>query len=297
MSELQIILIVCAVVFVGSLYWWGRKDKEQPLQRAYRAQDKDDLMNVDEEFEIVPVIKHGTLKAETHHVEHFQEPNISALDPEFQQDNASNLSEATMQTATEMSEAAAAEPEQAALVFSENTSHHDDASTDTIAERVQDLDDVPSVHRQASQANTQQQEPQEMGEAESQVFALLVLSASQKFKRKDLHVAMEASRLSFHEDGTYVKTDSQGNVVFRVANVVEPGYFPPLDDVEFESPGVALVLALPSSITPYRAMDEFITVARKVSQNLNAKLYDAQRHIIKESDLKMMREYAQNLTY
>jgi cell division protein ZipA len=44
-------------------------------------------------------------------------------------------------------------------------------------------------------------------------------------------------------------------------------------------------------------MDEFITVARKVSQNLGAKLYDAQRHLIKESDLKAMREYAQGLTY
>ncbi len=65
----------------------------------------------------------------------------------------------------------------------------------------------------------------------------------------------------------------------------------------FESPGVALVLELPNAITPYRAMDEFITVARKVSQNLGAKLYDSHRHLIKESDLKAMREYAQSLTF
>jgi cell division protein ZipA len=85
--------------------------------------------------------------------------------------------------------------------------------------------------------------------------------------------------------------------VFQVANVVEPGYFPAIDAAEFTTPGVALVLNLPTSITPYRAMDEFITVARKLNQSLNGKLYDAHRHLIKESDLRAMRDYAQSLTY
>jgi cell division protein ZipA len=132
---------------------------------------------------------------------------------------------------------------------------------------------------------------------QSQLFALLVLSPPRELSRKQIHAAMEASRLYFYDDGTYVHRDTAGNVIFRVANVIEPGFFPVLDDETFSTPGIALVLELPSTITPYRAMDEFITVARKVSQNLGGKLYDAQRHLIKESDLKAMREYAQSLTH
>jgi len=152
-----------------------------------------------------------------------------------------------------------------------------------------------AVHHPSELETPSEQAP--LAASQSQIFALLVLSPSRELLRKQVHAAMEASRLTFHNDGTYVHRDATGNIVFRVANVVEPGFFPNLDDDNFATPGIALVLELPSSITPYRAMDEFITVARKVSQNLGGKLYDAQRHLIKESDLKAMREYAQSLTY
>lgn len=299
MTELQIILIVCAAVFVGSLYWWGKKSKNEPIQRAYRKESLPAETPEEEGYEVTPLKR--------------AEPSVAA---------SSHLAQAAKQgmlpreTATKSSELAAAEPKtndamtsvaQQAPLFVE-TAATTPESTPTLAPLHSEQDALSArmsespayeapVMMAATPSSTVSHQLTPTEAPQQQLFALLVLSASAKFTRKQLHVAMEASRLNFHHDGTYVKQDANGNIIFRIANVVEPGYFPPVDDAEFESPGVALVLELPNAMTPYRAMDEFITVARKVSQNLSAKLYDAQRHLIKESDLKAMREYAQSLTF
>ena len=278
MTELQIILLVCAVVFVGALYWWGKKNNAQQMQRPFTNGMMDADTPEQEAFEITRISPKPNLAAEV--TRSAATLTTEAPKPVF------DFSKET----TNMS----ASP----------TSAHDDINVNdelALASRMSYIETPTDIHAEATHhipseplAATEHNPSQA---SQSQIFALLVLSPSRELSRKHIHASMEASRLSFHNDGTYVHRDATGNIVFRVANVVEPGFFPSLDDEDFATPGIALVLELPASITPYRAMDEFITVARKVSQNLGGKLYDAQRHLIKESDLKAMREYAQSLTY
>jgi cell division protein ZipA len=283
MNELQIILIVCAVVFVGSLYWWGKKSKNEPIQRAYRSEPLAAETPEDEGFEVREVVRaklnSGDATDSSRDIASTQ--SVSDELPIMKTSHSAQLQASLF--AESVNEAQSTVMEN----LPSNTSLADD---DALAARMSE-----STQEQASSSQSDQSNALEP--PQTQLFALLVLSASAKFKRKQLHVAMEASRLTFHQDGTYVKQDANGNIIFRIANVVEPGYFTAIDDADFESPGVALVLEFPNAISAYRAMDEFITVARKVSQNLGAKLYDAQRHLIKESDLKAMREYAQSITF
>lgn len=267
MTELQIILIVCALVFVGSLYWWGKKSNNEPMQRPFRHDPLPAETSEEEGFEVIPV----TRREQVREAPELGQSSLALEPSEIAQPIEEHV----------ISDVGALES---------RMSHLDTVSVKPVqAPAHEDVIPLTPEDRSYSEQITQP--------VQSQLFALLILSASAKFTRKQLHVAMEGSRLNFHNDGTYIKQDTSGNIIFRVANVVEPGFFPAVEDDSFASPGVALVLELPSSITPYRAMDEFITVARKVSQNLGAKLYDAQRHLIKESDLKAMREYAQGLTY
>ncbi len=296
MTELQIILIVCALVFVGSLYWWGKKSKNEPIQRAYRTETLPAQTPEEEEYEVTPIKRADSFQASA-------APSLaqSAKEGMLPRDAAAAFDPRVNSVANEAPSLVETQLSAPALAVTNN--HHSASQTtapllaeeDALSARMNES----TAHEALSMAQSfsANQAAASAETAQSQLFALLVLSASAKFTRKQLHVAMEASRLNFHHDGTYVKQDANGNIIFRIANVVEPGYFPQLDEVNFESPGVALVLELPNAITPYRAMDEFITVARKVSQNLGAKLYDAQRHLIKESDLKAMREYAQSLTF
>lgn len=282
MTELQIILIVCAVVFVGSLYWWGKKSKNEPIQRAYRKESLPAETPYEEGYEVTPIKRNEVTPA----------PVSVALaqvakEGMIAREAVSQPVEVQSVTVQQAPLFAQPEPTLSPTLAVADSRSEENALSARMGEAPLTSPMATASSHQASPAET----------PASQLFALLVLSASAKFTRKQLHVAMEASRLNFHHDGTYVKQDANGNIIFRIANVVEPGYFPAVDETDFESPGVALVLELPNAMTPYRAMDEFITVARKVSQNLGAKLYDAQRHLIKESDLKAMREYAQSLTF
>lgn len=296
MTELQIILIVCAVVFVASLYWWGKKSKQQPIQRAYR-QESWTPEPPEDEFQVTLIKRDSDATPQDLNQSFVSTPNSGSmlLQPA---DNA-RLDEPLTASVKHPEQVnlfeSANEQATAYLRHAENAQHEFQAVSDRMTAQTAASEQVAMNEQRLAveQTNTASAEVQ----VPSQVFALLVLSAGAKFGRKQLHVAMEASRLTFHNDGTYVKHDSTGNIVFRIANVVEPGYFTDVEDASFESPGVALVLELPSVISPYRAMDEFIAVARKVSQNLGAKLYDVNRHQIKESDLKAMREYAQSLTF
>lgn len=286
MTELQIILIVCAVVFVGSLYWWGKKSKNEPIQRAYRKESLPAETPADEGYEVTP-IKRGEVSPVS---------SSTSLAQTAKEGMIAREAVASVTVAQSVSAQPTPVVEAEPMVTASVERHSLPSEAEALSARMSDAP-VYEAPAAAAQSATATQPVMASEAAQPQLFALLVLSASAKFTRKQLHVAMEASRLNFHNDGTYVKQDANGHIIFRIANVVEPGYFPPVDDGDFESPGVALVLEFPNAITPYRAMDEFITVARKVSQNLGAKLYDAQRHLIKESDLKAMREYAQSLTF
>ncbi len=290
MTELQIILIVCAVVFVGSLYWWGKKSKNEPIQRAFRAEPLPAETPADEGFEVTPIKRE--IADKTANASHLVQTARQGMSPRDRQLNETTPTVAPQTQTPLFTESPAAD---LVMMPAVEESTYVQAEEVALSSRMNDVGVTEKASLQPALTSSQPSESSET--TQNQLFALLVLSAAAKFTRMQLHLAMEASRLSLHHDGTYVKQDTNGNIIFRIANVVEPGYFPAVDDQDFESPGVALVLELPNAITPYRAMDEFITVARKVSQNLGAKLYDSHRHLIKESDLKAMREYAQSLTF
>lgn len=86
--------------------------------------------------------------------------------------------------------------------------------------------------------------------------------------------------------------DNMGNDFIRVANMLEPGTFPTEELDKYSTPGVAMILELPTSVRAPKAMHELIMMARKVSQRLNGRLYNMERQLVKESDLQSMRDAA-----
>jgi len=128
-----------------------------------------------------------------------------------------------------------------------------------------------------------------------QVFALMVLStggSGQEFSMEAVNQALLGVGLSFSDKHIYVTCDSQGTEIIRVANIMEPGTFPTENLQTYTTPGVALILELPTSVRAPAAMHDLIMMGRKVSQRLNGRLYNMERHLIKESDLQAMRDAA-----
>jgi cell division protein ZipA len=129
---------------------------------------------------------------------------------------------------------------------------------------------------------------------EYEVFVILVMSTGHEFSMAELNHALLGVGLSVSEQSIYVKKDNMGNEIIKVANLLEPGIFPTEDLQNYATPGIAMILELPSSVRAPAAMHDLIMMARKISQRLQGRLYNMERHLLKESDLQSMRDAAVN---
>lgn len=128
---------------------------------------------------------------------------------------------------------------------------------------------------------------------EPQLFAIIV-KGSEEFLMSKINQTLHGVGLTLSDKDIFVKKDSMGGDIIRVANLLEPGTFSQeqLKDTELTSAGVVLILELPSSVKAPAVMHDMILMARKISQRLNGRLYDMNRQLIKESDLQKMRDQA-----
>jgi len=127
---------------------------------------------------------------------------------------------------------------------------------------------------------------------EPEVYVLLVMTTAQEFAMPDVNQALLGVGLTYSEQGIFVKNDNMGNAFIKVANMLEPGSFPQENLQNYATPGVAMILELPTTVRAPAAMHDLIMMARKVSQRLQGRLYNAERQLIKESDLQSMRDAA-----
>lgn len=134
--------------------------------------------------------------------------------------------------------------------------------------------------------------PQSGTKKEAEVFVIMVMTAGQEFPMTAVNQALLGVGLSYDESAIYVKKDTMGNPFIKVANILEPGTFPNENLDEYGTPGIALILELPTSIRAPAAMHELIMMSRKISQRLKGRLYNMERQLIKESDLQSMRDAA-----
>ncbi|MDG4812801.1 cell division protein ZipA C-terminal FtsZ-binding domain-containing protein [Hydrogenovibrio sp. 3SP14C1] len=136
-------------------------------------------------------------------------------------------------------------------------------------------------------------EEAEVEQREPQLFAIIVMGTDD-FLWPKVNQTLQGVGLVPSETGIFVKNDSMGNEIIRVANLMEPGTFP-LDqptNSELKTVGVVLILELPTTVKAPAVMHDMIMMSRKISQRLNGRLYDANRHLLKESDLQAMRDAA-----
>lgn len=89
-----------------------------------------------------------------------------------------------------------------------------------------------------------------------------------------LNHALLGVGLTFSEQGLYVKKDNMGNEIIKVANLLEPGFFPKEDLENYATPGVAMILELPSTVRAPAAMHDLIMMDRALEQRgvLNVRL-------------------------
>lgn len=125
-----------------------------------------------------------------------------------------------------------------------------------------------------------------------QAFIIMILSTGKEFSMTDVNAALRGVGLTLSDKSIFVKKDPTGNPIIRVANMLEPGTFPEENLENYHTPGVVMILELPTTVRAPAAMDDLILMSRKISQRLGGRLYDMDRHLIRESDIQSMRDTA-----
>jgi len=302
MNELQLVLLIFAVVVIAVLYFFSKKRQQNP-QKA-EAPNAQEAVNpsIDLAQAKTDVTDSDSKKAGLEPSTQPLEPSISTANIENEApDNQTSFSfgegfeTPKAEPVKETTDVAAETPEKTAK---KGGNHHvlEVEELYSVAELGSTVDDLPKpnfgIPEDRAPAATQ---TPSVSQGEPQVFVLMVLStggSGQEFSMEAVNQALLGVGLSFSEKNIYVTCDSQGTEIIRVANIMEPGTFPTENLHTFTTPGIALILELPTSVRAPAAMHDLIMMGRKVSQRLNGRLYNMERHLIKESDLQAMRDAA-----
>lgn len=81
-----------------------------------------------------------------------------------------------------------------------------------------------------------------------------------------------------------------GQTVFSLAKMIEPGYFDIDDVATFATPGITLILQLPGPVPADVAFEVLISEAFEIANELNASVLDGDRNTLSKQTLQHMRE-------
>ena len=124
------------------------------------------------------------------------------------------------------------------------------------------------------------------------IFSLMA-SEGETFNGMQLLDAMELCGLTHGDMDIFHYTELESNqILFSVANVIEPGNFD-MDTIgEIETPGLALFLRLPAPVDGEKALLIFVQQAKRLREQLSGKLTDSQRRELTRETLDDLKNTA-----
>lgn len=128
----------------------------------------------------------------------------------------------------------------------------------------------------------------------SEVVVLNVMAKEgYAFHGEDLMQTLITSGLKFGEMAIFhqrLGNDSQGPVVFSVANVLNPGTFNLNDMANFSTVGISMFLALPSPLNNLEAFDMMLGTAQRLCEVLDGDLKDDHRNVMTAQTIEHYRQ-------
>ncbi len=250
MNELQITLLILAVIFVSGLYFLGKR----------RRQSRQDA-SVAETAKRPEAAEERPAQANSPQRDLFEQDAVS--------DEADRIFEENGRLVIEVDDVGVPDAD----VVETRTNFGRPADTDAGSQTEAVVGKSATVR-------------------EPQIFAILIIGGQTYDARTIRHALLAQGMVYDDREQIFVMRDEEGRTYLRAANVLHPGLLPDQDDAEFETPGVALILQLPTCIPAPAAMDDMIHVARKLTQRLGAHMYQMDREHMTESDLRAMRRAA-----
>lgn len=288
MSELRWILLIIGLIVLGAMYWWGRKPNQSKGRRSRRRanrrmrRDKEQLLldepqepslpaDKDDKFDFDPVLADP-------------EPPKSQAQIDFEQDELGLPKQPVVAEEVPMSVA-----EELAAELEEVTSTPPSpSSSGTVAASETESAEVPVLRNIAGLAD-------ENSNRDKLVMLYLVADKDKTYQGPDLVEAMEETGLAYGARKLFDRvahtgeTQSNGVVVYSIANIVEPGFFE-LEGIEhFSTPGLTIFMLLPGPLDGITAYEDLIATAWQLMQKLGGSLLDGDRQPLTDAHLEQLR--------
>lgn len=124
------------------------------------------------------------------------------------------------------------------------------------------------------------------------VSVYLVARDPQGFAGATLLEVFARHGFEFGEMDVYHHADAHGHILFSLMNGVAPGTFDPATLSEQYTPALALFLRLPIPAQPGLVFEQFLDIAHRLAEELDATLLDERREELSTESIDRMREIA-----
>ena len=116
--------------------------------------------------------------------------------------------------------------------------------------------------------------PQSRRVERRKILSLRLAIAPQRFEGAKLQESLLAESLQHGKYGIFHRLHADGNIVFSVASMVEPGSFELEKMSETMYPGITMFTQLPGPVPGMHALNELVACARRLQVNLGGTLQD-----------------------
>jgi len=110
----------------------------------------------------------------------------------------------------------------------------------------------------------------------TKILALRLIATTPRFSGAHLRTALEAEGLAFGKYQIFHRISAEGEVLFSVASMLEPGTFDLEQMFHEQYPGIALFAQLPAVLDGLTVLSELIAAARRLQSSLGGVLQDEQ---------------------
>jgi len=133
---------------------------------------------------------------------------------------------------------------------------------------------APAASAAAAPTLSSSEAPQSRRVERRKILSLRLAIAPQRYEGAKLLESLLAESLQHGKYGIFHRLHTDGNIVFSVASMVEPGTFDLEKMSETMYPGITMFTQLPGPVPGMHALNELIACARRLQANLGGTLQD-----------------------
>jgi len=147
------------------------------------------------------------------------------------------------------------------------------------------------TEKEEEEGNKEQAQEKAITE-ERQVILFIASTNEEGISGDDIPAVLEKHNLHFGDMNIYhytIESEKKGIVsLFRVANGIKPWTLVPDELAGTKTPGLSIIMQLPSPVSDHSAMELFITHAEGIAIDLGAQLRNAQQENFSAEDKKAL---------